>query len=192
MAKAARERAIRTFPMQRQATSCEALSIGYLSVRGQLPNLVCRAHYSKARNTIRSPSRGVSTSPSQPNKGSLKAGRLLADAFFSRPASPRSPVGQREAPGHCVPLYLRPGTSDWMALRHVFEERDCDVGLAPEPGLIIDGGANVGFASVLFANKYPRTRILAVEPHRDNTVIIGSQLPQLPKCSTHYQRDMEL
>jgi FkbM family methyltransferase len=70
------------------------------------------------------------------------------------------------------PLYLRPGTSDWTALRHVLEERDCDVALVQEPRLIVDGGANVGFASVLFANKYPRARILAVEPHRDNAVIM--------------------
>ena len=31
------------------------------------------------------------------------------------------------------PLYLRPGTSDWTALRHVLEERDCDVALVQEP-----------------------------------------------------------
>ena len=69
------------------------------------------------------------------------------------------------------PVYLRPGTSDWTALRHVLEERDCDVALTQEPRLIIDGGANVGFASVLFTNKYPRARIFAIEPHRDNAAI---------------------
>ena len=90
------------------------------------------------------------------------------------------PLASVKLRGIASPLYLRPGTSDWMALRHVFEERDCDVGLAPEPGLIIDGGANVGFASVLFANKYPRTRILAVEPHRDNTVIMGLNCHNYP------------
>ena len=74
--------------------------------------------------------------------------------------------------GIAFPIYLRPGTSDWTALRHVLDQRDCDVALAREPQLIVDGGANVGFAAVLFANKYPKTRILAVEPHRDNAVMM--------------------
>jgi len=82
------------------------------------------------------------------------------------------PLTSLRLSGIAFPLYLRPGTSDWTALRQVLEERDCDVALSQEPLLIVDGGANVGFASVLFANKYPRARILAVEPHRDNSVIM--------------------
>ena len=79
------------------------------------------------------------------------------------------PLTSVHVKGISSPIYLRPGTSDWTALRHVL---DCDVPLAREPRLIIDGGANVGFASVLWANKYPRSRILAVEPHRDNATIM--------------------
>ena len=74
--------------------------------------------------------------------------------------------------GIAFPIYLRPGTSDWTALQHVLDERDCDVTLAREPRLIIDGGANVGFAAVLLANRYPKARIVAVEPHRDNAIMM--------------------
>jgi FkbM family methyltransferase len=35
----------------------------------------------------------------------------------------------------------------------------------PEPELVVDLGANVGFSVVLFAERYPRARILAFEPH---------------------------
>ena len=44
--------------------------------------------------------------------------------------------------------------------------------LAREPRLIIDGGANVRFAAVLLANNYPKSRILAVEPHRENAIMM--------------------
>ena len=36
------------------------------------------------------------------------------------------------------------------------------------PGFILDLGANVGYASALFASQYPSVRILAVEPDPDN------------------------
>jgi FkbM family methyltransferase len=35
----------------------------------------------------------------------------------------------------------------------------------PEPELVVDLGANVGFSVVLFAERFPRARILAFEPH---------------------------
>ena len=34
-----------------------------------------------------------------------------------------------------------------------------------DPGLIVDVGANVGFAVVWFARRFPRSRLLAFEPH---------------------------
>jgi FkbM family methyltransferase len=41
----------------------------------------------------------------------------------------------------------------------------CDLG---KPAFILDLGANVGYASALFASQYPSARILAVEPDPDN------------------------
>ena len=84
----------------------------------------------------------------------------------------RLPIVSLRLPGIDGPIYLRPFTSDWTALRHVMEERDCDVPLDQEPRLIIDGGANIGLASVLLANKYPQAQILAVEPHGDNALLL--------------------
>jgi FkbM family methyltransferase len=82
------------------------------------------------------------------------------------------PVVSLRFPGIAHPIYLRPFTSDWTAMRHVLEERDCDVPLNEEPRFIVDGGANIGLASVLLANKYPLAKILAVEPHSDNALIL--------------------
>jgi FkbM family methyltransferase len=50
--------------------------------------------------------------------------------------------------------------------------RDCDCELPTSHQTIIDGGANVGYVSVFFANKYPAARIVAVELDPDNVVIL--------------------
>lgn len=58
--------------------------------------------------------------------------------------------------------------SDQKALGTIFVDHDCDVPLPVSPRLIIDGGANVGYASVLLANLYPEAVIIAVEPNTEN------------------------
>jgi FkbM family methyltransferase len=67
-----------------------------------------------------------------------------------------------------TPLTLRSGTSDIPAFEQVFVWDDYDLLVETEPMFIIDGGANVGFASIYFANRYPDARILAVEPDESN------------------------
>lgn len=37
-----------------------------------------------------------------------------------------------------------------------------------DPKLIIDAGANIGYSSIFFANRYPKARVIAVEPERSN------------------------
>ena len=34
--------------------------------------------------------------------------------------------------------------------------------------VIIDAGANIGFASVFYKNKFPNSRIVALEPEKEN------------------------
>ena len=65
-----------------------------------------------------------------------------------------------------------PPSSDFDNYRQIFEEetysplvtasRDGDV------TRIVDLGANVGYASAYFAEKFPRAKIVAVEPDKDN------------------------
>ena len=76
----------------------------------------------------------------------------------------RKPVVSLRIPGIPYPVKCRPTNSDRFTLGQVFIERDSDVAQAAEPRFIIDGGANVGYASIVFANKYPRAQIIAVEP----------------------------
>jgi FkbM family methyltransferase len=80
----------------------------------------------------------------------------------------RKPVVGLRIPGIPYPVQCRPTNSDRFTLGQVFIERDSDVSLTQEPRFIIDGGANVGYASIVFANKYPRAQIIAVEPEVGN------------------------
>jgi len=72
-------------------------------------------------------------------------------------------------PGFRAPLTIRGGTSDWPTFEKVFLERqyryeDDDF----RPRLIIDAGANVGYSSVYFAQRYPHAKVFALEPERAN------------------------
>ena len=69
------------------------------------------------------------------------------------------------------PVYLRIDTSDFCAYRDVliFRSKSYDPGIPNfGPGTIVDAGAHIGMASILFALKYPTARIIAVEPEPSN------------------------
>ena len=85
------------------------------------------------------------------------------------------------------PLTFRPGSSDLDVMEQIFVEREyrCLDGL-PEPGLILDCGANVGYSSAYFLTKYPKATVVAVEPDlqnyhmlRDNVRRFGSRVRTL-------------
>ena len=71
--------------------------------------------------------------------------------------------------GYKHPIFYRYNTSDQGIFYQIFllEEYSCLNDL-PEPKLIVDAGANVGFSSIYFLNKYPNTHIIAVEPDDEN------------------------
>ena len=48
------------------------------------------------------------------------------------------------------------------------------------PQLIVDGGANVGYASVYFANAHPNTRIIAIEPDPENCAMLRKNCAAYP------------
>jgi FkbM family methyltransferase len=69
------------------------------------------------------------------------------------------------------PVYLRIDTSDFCAYRDVliFRTKSYDPSILDfSPNIIVDIGAHIGMASILFALKYPTARIIAVEPEASN------------------------
>ncbi|HWY53268.1 MAG TPA: FkbM family methyltransferase [Terriglobales bacterium] len=68
-------------------------------------------------------------------------------------------------------VHLRIDTSDFCAYRDVliFRSKSYDPGIPGfSPNTIVDAGAHIGMASILFAQRYPMARIIAVEPEPSN------------------------
>jgi FkbM family methyltransferase len=74
-------------------------------------------------------------------------------------------------PGTGHPVFLRLNTSDVCSYRDVLicQDKTYDPrvpGFSPQT--IVDVGAHIGMASLLFAQRYPAARIIAVEPEKAN------------------------
>ncbi len=71
-------------------------------------------------------------------------------------------------PGIQTGVRMRLGTSDAEIFRQIFVARDYDFPLPDDTSVVIDAGANVGYASLWFAHRFPQARIVAIEPDRSN------------------------
>ena len=78
--------------------------------------------------------------------------------------------------GYQAPIYLRPNTSDIKIFEQIFVSQDYALPIKISPNFIIDGGANIGLASVFFRKKYPNATILAIEPEKTNCDILRKNL----------------
>lgn len=81
----------------------------------------------------------------------------------------KRPSSGVRVPGVRTPVYIRTKTIDPITFETIFIQEQYDLKL-PElrPKLIIDGGANVGYATLYFALRYPEAKIVAVEPEEGN------------------------
>lgn len=70
------------------------------------------------------------------------------------------------------PIALRCATSDIICLRKVFLQEDYRSPFPIDPRIIIDAGANIGMATLFFAQQYPKAKIIAIEPERSNFQIL--------------------
>lgn len=71
-------------------------------------------------------------------------------------------------PGIRFPFRIRVPSTDEPTYEEVFNRPDYRFDALRAPAVIVDAGANVGLTSILFANRFPGARILAIEPERGN------------------------
>jgi len=81
------------------------------------------------------------------------------------------------------PVYIRPKSSDVLTTREIFLDRDYDFPVEGRVEVIVDAGANIGLASVFFANAYPSARIIAIEPEKENFVILKRNIEPYPQVT---------
>lgn len=77
-------------------------------------------------------------------------------------------------------VYLRTHTSDYLVFSQIFIENQYQIALKNTPEVIIDCGANIGLASVYFANKYPNAKIIAIEPEASNFTLLKKNTENYP------------
>jgi len=70
------------------------------------------------------------------------------------------------------PLFVRSSSSDIPTFEQVFGMHEYAFDVSRPPKTIVDAGANIGLASVYFANKFPGTTIVAIEPDEDNLALL--------------------
>jgi len=81
------------------------------------------------------------------------------------------------APDATSPPWYRPGTSDLRVFRQIFFKREyrCLDDLH-DARLVVDCGANVGYASVYFLSRFPNAEVYAIEPDAGNAAFARRNL----------------
>src|SRR5688500_19248701 len=105
-------------------------------------------------------------------KYAYRLGPVRGPLAWARLGLSRHPVAVT-APHTGVTVLVRPNTSDVWTFEKIFISREYDLSFVDvDPRTIVDVGANVGYASVYFASKYPRARIIAVEPEATDFALL--------------------
>jgi len=119
---------------------------------------------------------------------------LLAVSSFRILGMPRQIAAHPKSIRH--PVYLRLRTSDISLFNDVLLHREYEFDMPFTPRTIVDVGANVGLASVYYANTYPDARIIAIEPEVTNfAALIKNVSPYpniLPIHAALWNRDGEV
>lgn len=79
-----------------------------------------------------------------------------------------------------APFYLRLKSSDIPTFDQVFVLQEYDFAVLRSPKIIVDAGANIGLASIYFANKYPDAKIIALEPEQSNFKLLEKNVSPYP------------
>ncbi|BBM84878.1 FkbM family methyltransferase [Candidatus Uabimicrobium amorphum] len=93
---------------------------------------------------------------------------------------------RRQKFGVFVPLlqqhvFIRPRTSDVATFEKIFILEEYALSCVESAQFIIDAGANVGYAALFFAHKYPEASIVCIEPEISNVEILRQNIRQHKK-----------
>ncbi len=106
--------------------------------------------------------------------GLLQGASLYARTKFTKGAI------EVTLPGLKQPLWMRGGSSDRSAFNQIFVNGEYEYPYPGTPKFIIDAGANVGYASLRFAQMYPGVNIIAIEPDSANCNLAQRNLAAYP------------
>ncbi len=107
--------------------------------------------------------------------GSMGVIRLAEARLFRKPVEITV-----HAAGIARPIHLRVGTSDVSLFRDILLKKEYAWEMPSLPRVIVDAGANVGMASVFYANRYPEAKIISVEPEPWNAEMLRKNMAYYP------------
>jgi FkbM family methyltransferase len=70
------------------------------------------------------------------------------------------------------PFSMRDNPYDYATFEEVLLDESYNMATQFEPEFILDGGANIGLTSCYFASKYPKAKIVSVEPDNENFLLL--------------------
>lgn len=79
-------------------------------------------------------------------------------------------------PGIRHPFSLRKGSSDYDTFYQAIVHSQYKFNYRITPEVIIDGGANIGLASIALKNLFPAAKIIAIEPDKENFVQLNKNI----------------
>lgn len=90
-----------------------------------------------------------------------------ATSYILQRASGRRQLTAR-LKGSNIEIHLRNDPYDTQIFTQIFVRNELDIGYLRAPRTIIDGGANIGLATLYLKMKYPDAKIVAIEPEPAN------------------------
>jgi FkbM family methyltransferase len=98
----------------------------------------------------------------------------------------KSGIAKISIPQSRTNIAVRANTSDIKTFHQLFlfDRSDYEIQINIKPKIIVDAGANAGYASVYFANKYPEAIIIAIEPEASNFEVLKENTSCYPNVIT--------
>lgn len=78
-------------------------------------------------------------------------------------AAPQGEFVAIKVPGLPRPIEIRAGSSDVGVFFQVFGDHQADFPVSCDPLVIVDAGANIGLTAAVFASRFPKAKVIALE-----------------------------
>lgn len=82
------------------------------------------------------------------------------------------------------PICLRPKSSDIPIFHQIFYLKEYEIQFEFSPKIIIDAGANIGLAAIYYTNRYPKAKIICIEPEGSNFEMLRKNTKEYPNTIT--------
>ena len=102
--------------------------------------------------------------------------KLLSKIYFAK----KNEIVTIQIPDYHHPVFLRAKSSDEYIFQQIFINQEYEFTIHKTPDTIIDAGANIGFAAVYFAHKYPNAKIICLEPEPSNFILLRKNISNYP------------